>query len=341
MNRVFTQNVRKPLSSHTLNENVHHHSFLVIFFLLPRPNSNTHPWRPSRLVRAPRPFALMSVAVNCRGCPNTIHTHTPAPTPALCCTAHAAAPSNSESSVVASLVGQLTEQELDMTVGDYIEANLKRQVKELRQHMKQNVAEFDEQSRKARKVLRDIAMQRVASTSNDDLVEEEAAAPVVDDEGALSADLGAHIAQAAAAEAAEEEDAFAMVGLTGVYKGQVLEFRPAAGITTWTVGRDTTNDHSLDNDGEVSGSHAEVVYDKKAKGGPQFKLKDVGSTNGTWATALLTTAAKLKKNKFHPLKVDHLITFGSTTFKWCYHADALELAKDLAPKDQLKKKGKK
>jgi hypothetical protein len=238
-------------------------------------------------------------------------------------------------------VGQLTEQELDMTVGDYIEANLKRQVKELRQHMKQNVAEFEEQSRKARKALRDIAMQRVAATSNDDLIEEEVAAPAVDDKGALSADLGAHIAQAAAAEAAEEEDAFAMVGLTGVYKGHVLEFRPAAGITTWTVGRDTTSDHSLENDGEVSGSHAEVVYDKKAKGGPQFKLKDVGSTNGTWATALLTTAAKLKKNKFHPLKVDHLITFGSTTFKWCYHADALELAKDLAPKDHLKKKGKK
>jgi hypothetical protein len=115
----------------------------------------------------------MSVAVNARGFPDTIPNHTPAPTPALCCAAHAAAPSNSESSVVAALVGQLTEQELDMTVGDYIEANLKRQVKELRQHMKQNVAEFEEQSRKARKALRDIAMQRVAATSNDDLVEEE------------------------------------------------------------------------------------------------------------------------------------------------------------------------
>ena len=29
-------------------------------------------------------------------------------------------------------------------------------------------------------------------------------------------------------------------------------------------------------------------------------------------------------------KVDHIITFGSCTFKWCYHADALSIAESLA-----------
>lgn len=82
------------------------------------------------------------------------------------------------------------------------------------------------------------------------------------------------------------------------------------------------NDFCLHGDDEVSSKHAKLSYNKRSK---QFQLMDVGSTNGTFATSQLVKAAKLKKNKNHPLKLGHLVTFGSTTFKWCYHADALAL----------------
>jgi hypothetical protein len=57
---------------------------------------------------------------------------------------------------------------------------------------------------------------------------------------------------------------------------------------------------------------------------------DVGSTNGTFATNGLGSTLKLKKKKKHVLKVDHLITFGSCTFKWCYHSEAATTAESVA-----------
>ena len=56
---------------------------------------------------------------------------------------------------------------------------------------------------------------------------------------------------------------------------------------------------------------------------------DVGSTNGTFASNGLVSAAKLKKKTNHVLKIDHLVTFGNSTFKWCYESDALALAEQL------------
>ena len=240
----------------------------------------------------------------------------------------AAVASTSELAMDASLANQLTPQELDMTVGEYIQAQLERQVKELRGHMAENVKSFQAEAFKARQALREVAMQSVEASRNEDM-EEEQALPAAGEP--LSADLGAHIAAAAAA---EEVESFAMVGIRGKHVGRVLKFQTAAGINKWTIGRvEDSNDHSLAGDDEVSSAHAKVVFEAKTK---QFKLMDVGSTNGTFATSLVATAVKLKAKKYHTLKVDHLVTFGSTTFKWCYQPDALALAEEL--RKEAKKK---
>jgi len=236
----------------------------------------------------------------------------------------------------ASLADNLTEQELDMTVGEYVQAQLDRRVDELRRHMQDNVASFEAEARKARQALREIAMQSVAASSHEDADDDAAAgggAPAAN--GVSCADLGAHIAQAAAAEGVE---AFALVGIKGAHVGKVLKIQPVAGIAKWTIGRaENKNDHSLAGDDEVSSEHAKIVYETKTK---QFKLMDVGSTNGTFASSLVATAVKLKARKYHTLKLDHLVTFGSTTFKWCYYADALNLANELAKDASGKKTAK-
>ena len=41
--------------------------------------------------------------------------------------------------------------------------------------------------------------------------------------------------------------------------------------------------------------------------------------------------SKLEKKKNHVLKVDHLVTFGGCTFKWCYHSDAVAIGGALGP----------
>ena len=72
------------------------------------------------------------------------------------------------------------------------------------------------------------------------------------------------------------------------------------------------------------GCHAQISFERK-----QFKLMDVGSTNGTHVTNEKMSTFKLKKKKNHVLKVGHLVTFGSTTFKWCFAADADAIAEQV------------
>ena len=165
--------------------------------------------------------------------------------------------------------------------------------------------------RKARKALCDLGASAVA-----------------DDATASATDAEAN------SQAAADADAFALVAITGLFAGKVFKFQPNPVQTTWTIGRSDDNDISLSGDDEVSSKHAQISFDKK-----QFKLMDLGSTNGTFASNGLVAAAKLKKKKNHVLKIDHLITFGSCTFKWCYHADAQALAGSLA-KQAPSKKGK-
>ena len=75
----------------------------------------------------------------------------------------------------------------------------------------------------------------------------------------------------------------------------------------------------------VSTVHCELETE-----GNKLYITDLGSTNGTFASNGLVSAAKLKKKKNHALKVDHLITFGSCTFKWTYFEGAQALADSLA-----------
>ena len=199
----------------------------------------------------------------------------------------------------------LTDAELDMTVEEYLRAQCERRVEQLKRHMEGLIESFDGEAKKARKVLREIG----ASASTADEV----------GASATSAD------SAADAKAGAASDAFALVAITGLFAGKVFKFQPNPVQNTWSVGRADDNDVSLAGDDEVSSKHAQISF-----AGKQFKLMDLGSTNGTFASNGLVPAAKLKKKKNHVLKVDHLVTFGSCTFKWCYHTDAQTLADSLA-----------
>ena len=188
-----------------------------------------------------------------------------------------------------------------MTVEEYLRAQCERRVDQLKRHMGSLIDSFDGEAKKARKALQDIGAS--VATSADDAA------------GAAAADDG---------KAAADSDAFALVAITGLFAGKVYKFQPNPVQTSWSIGRSDDNDVSLAGDDEVSSKHAQISFV-----GKQFKLMDMGSTNGTFASNGLVSAAKLKKKKNHVLKVDHLVTFGSCTFKWCYHADAQKLADSL------------
>ena len=121
-------------------------------------------------------------------------------------------------------------------------------------------------------------------------------------------------------------DAFALVCLRGKYSGKIFKMQPNGVQTTWTIGRSKEADISLAGDDEVSSKHAQIIFEKN-----QFKLVDIGSTNGTFATTLIAPAAKLAKKKKHTLKVGHLITFGGGCFKWCYYTEAVTIGNTLCP----------
>ena len=185
-----------------------------------------------------------------------------------------------------------------MTVEEYLRAQCNRRVEQLKRHMDGLIDSFDTEAKKAKKALKDIG----------------AAAPV-DESGAAASSEGA---------APAAPDTFALVAITGLFAGKVFQFVPNAVQTTWSIGRAEDNDVCLKGDDEVSSYHAQISFTAK-----QFKLQDLGSTNGTFASNGLVSAAKLKKKKNHSLKVDHLITFGSCTFKWTYHQAAQEIADSL------------
>ena len=202
----------------------------------------------------------------------------------------------------ADLAVSLTEAELDMSVEEYLKAQCERRVEQLKRHMEGLIDSFDGEAKKARKALRDIGS------------------------GAGSVDeAGASTTVVAEDGSASSSDSFALVAITGCFAGRVFKFEPNPVQSTWTVGRSDDNDISLAGDEEVSSKHAQISYSQK-----QFKLQDLGSTNGTFASNGLVSAAKLKKKKNHALKIDHLVTFGSCTFKWMYANDAAALAETLA-----------
>ena len=113
-------------------------------------------------------------------------------------------------------------------------------------------------------------------------------------------------------QAAADTDTIVLVATRGRFAGRVFRCQPSL-QTSWNIGRGEDNDICLVGDEEVSSHHAQITFDNE-----QFKLMDLGSTNGTFVTSALVKAVKLKKRRYHTLKVDQLVTLGSSTFKWCY-----------------------
>ena len=60
----------------------------------------------------------------------------------------------------------LTEEELAMTVEEYLKAQCDRRVAHLKRHMESLVDSFEEEAKKARKVLRDIGANAGAETAD-------------------------------------------------------------------------------------------------------------------------------------------------------------------------------
>ena len=195
-----------------------------------------------------------------------------------------------------AITAALTADELGQTVEEYLRAQCAQRVESLKRHMDERICEFEQGVKRGRQALVEIA--------NPPATEE---APVV------------------AAEDGPLCDPFALVAIRGPRAGEIFKIEPTHAQKLWKIGRDKSADVSLAGDDEVSSAHAQISFDRK-----QFKLMDLGSTNGTFASNGLVPAAKLKKKKNHVLKVDHLVTFGSCTFKWCYHTDAQTLADSLA-----------
>ena len=201
------------------------------------------------------------------------------------------------------LVASLSEEELDMSVEEYLRAQCSRRVDVLKRHMASLVESFSSESKRARKTLVEVANNSAKEAANTEAEIEVDAASDNDDDSV---------------------DPFALLAIKGFHAGRVVRIQPSADKSVWTVGRVENNDVSLMGDDEVSSFHAQVSFERKS-----FKLMDLGSTNGTYATNGQGSTFKLKKKKNHILKVDHLVTFGSTTFKWCYYNDATQIAKQL------------
>ena len=223
----------------------------------------------------------------------------------------------------AALTDSLTSEELEMSVAEYVQRHCERRVQQLRRHMEDNVASFEAEAKKAREALREIAASSLAGHSG--------ATEEVGSEAAAGCD-GESCAGEPSEDAGVQVEPFALLGIRGIHMGRLFKVLPSGKLSSWSVGRADTNDLCLSGDDEVSSNHAKIVFEGKTK---QFKLMDLGSTNGTFCSSVLVTAAKIKKRKYHTLKVDHLVTFGSTTFKWGFYSDALKLA------DEMKAEGSK
>jgi hypothetical protein len=211
-----------------------------------------------------------------------------------------------------NLSDSLTVDELEMTVEEYLKKQCDQRIDKLKRHVEGLIDDFNTEAKKARTVLREVAANAVGDAADD--VEGPAA-----EEGSS--------AEQEPAGAGQMSDAFAMVVIRGMFAGKVFRFQPTTMQKKWTIGRAEDNDVSFNGDDEVSSNHAEISFNPKDK---QFKILDKNSTNGTYVDTNLAKATRLKK-KAHTLKVGQVLTIGSaTTVQWCYHTDAMSIAKNLA-----------
>lgn len=185
----------------------------------------------------------------------------------------------------------LNDEDRKMTVEQYLQKQCTDRVERLKRHMESLIDEFTVEAKKARSDLADIASQ--ANEESSSTVDQEATSS----EAPLC-------------------EAFALVGINGFHVGKMFKLEPTKVVRKWSAGRSEESHACLAGDDEASSRHAEVVFE-----GKQFKLQDLGSTNGTFVTTTQGKTKRLAKAK-HVLKNGHLITFGSTMFVWCRFADA-------------------
>tara|TARA_B110001452_G_scaffold266638_1_gene274032 strand:- start:144 stop:779 length:636 start_codon:yes stop_codon:yes gene_type:complete len=189
-----------------------------------------------------------------------------------------------------------SQEELGMTVEQYLQGQCQQRVAGLKRHMNERLADFESSVKRGRQALKEIANP-----------------PAEDAEVELAPEL-------AAAVAAKGPlcDPFALVAIAGPKAGEIFKIEATEEQTVWKIGREKTADISLFGDDEVSSKHAQVAYQKK-----QFKLMDMGSTNGTLVTTGTAKGKpiKLQPKKNHILKVNHLVRVGGSDFRWCYHSD--------------------
>ena len=203
-----------------------------------------------------------------------------------------------------AITAALTADELGQTVEEYLRAQCAQRVESLKRHMDERVSEFEQGVKRGRQALVEIA--------NPPATEE---APVV------------------AAEDGPLCDPFALVAIRGPRAGEIFKIEPTHAQKLWKIGRDKSADVSLAGDDEVSSAHAQISFDRK-----QFKLMDLGSTNGTVATVGNNfKGVALKKMRNHILKVNHLVTFGGSTFRWCYFSEAETVVKQAETDAAAKK----
>jgi len=217
---------------------------------------------------------------------------------------------------VAAAPISLTDEDRQMTVEQYLKAAASERAAALKRHGEELIERYDAEFKRARKVLRDAAVEAQARSADDSERDDSERDEVPRKTATTSEPSGS---------SEPSVDAFALVGIRGVHQGKIFKVEPAADRKTWSIGRTAENDFCLSGDDEVSSVHAKVSFDRK-----QFKLQDLGSTNGTFTTNGSGASCKLKSRKNHVLKVDHLVSFGGSTFKWCYHSDAVEVTAQAA-----------
>ena len=191
---------------------------------------------------------------------------------------------------------ELSEEQLGQSVEEFMRDQSRQRANSLKRHVQTLIDDFGAKANKARRALRDLA--------NEAVDEDDTACEKVD---ALC-------------------DPFALVAIRGCHAGRIFKLHPIQKQQCWLIGRaEDNNEICLAGDDEVSSSHAKIIFERK-----QFKLQDSGSTNGTFATNGKGSTVKLKPRKNHVLKIDHLVSFGGSTFKWCYFADAEDVKASTA-----------
>jgi hypothetical protein len=146
-----------------------------------------------------------------------------------------------------AITAALTADELGQTVEEYLRGQCGQRVKSLKRHMDERISEFEEGVKRGRQALVEIANPAT-----------EEAPVVTTEEGPLC-------------------DPFALVAIRGPRSGEIFKVEPTDSQKLWKIGRDKAADLSLAGDDEVSSAHAQISFDRK-----QFKLMDLGSTNGCY-----------------------------------------------------------